>query len=343
MSIKITNHFGIGSWRMLLAVLVAASHLWADMLQGYAAYAVWGFYVLSGYLMTYVVSYKYGFTVGGLRNFAFNRLLRIYPSYYVAFAFGVVAIMWLNANGVNSARLNPEMGLPVSFFWINPITLLPIFPRTSLPVAVSSALSIEIGAYFLIPIMARWVRVAWLTLAISGIYSLSHGLMPASFADRYALFLPCLMTFTTGSLVCHYRESLLRWSMPCLSVLIWLLHGLIWLYLSSYPWTIGLYASMLLSAWVTLSLTSQASSKVDAVLGDMSYPMYLLHTIVGALLLAYFGYDRAFSFFLTSFVITLLLAWLMAIGFERKLHRFKREGRRAAAAPSSANLVSSSK
>ena len=51
---------GFGAWRFLLAVLVAVSHLWGGMIHAPAAYAVWGFFVLSGYLMTLVLGHKYG-------------------------------------------------------------------------------------------------------------------------------------------------------------------------------------------------------------------------------------------------------------------------------------------
>jgi peptidoglycan/LPS O-acetylase OafA/YrhL len=74
---------GLGTWRFFLAAVVAISHLWAGMIDGPAAYAVWGFFVLSGYLMTLVLTTKYGTAPAGLRQFATNRLLRIYPSFIV--------------------------------------------------------------------------------------------------------------------------------------------------------------------------------------------------------------------------------------------------------------------
>ena len=73
--LRIADGLGLGSWRLLLAFLVAISHLWARMLHGPAAYAVWGFYLLSGYLMTHVLRTKYGFRPRGLLAYASNRVL----------------------------------------------------------------------------------------------------------------------------------------------------------------------------------------------------------------------------------------------------------------------------
>lgn len=319
--------FGVGTWRLLLAALVASSHLWSRMVQGYAAYAVWAFFVLSGYLMTFVVKHKYGFDRRGLRDFAFNRFLRIYPSYFVALIFGVVVIQWLAYNCVEGVRLNPELTMPHGLAWLNPVTLLPIFPRSGLPVAVSNALSVEIGAYFLIPLMARSASTAWVAVIVSVVATWNLGFQPGSFADRYVLFLPCLMTFAAGSLICHYRDWLLRFVMPRVSVLVWLIHGGLWLKWDWFPWTVGLYTSIILSAWVTISLTAHKSSKLDALLGDMSYPVYLIHTSVGALFLIQFGYGRSFTYFAVAFAVTLVASWAMAVGLERPLHRLKRRPR----------------
>ncbi|GAA0906442.1 acyltransferase [Rothia nasimurium] len=324
---KLTLHFGVGAWRFLLAVLVAASHLWVNMVQGYAAYAVWAFFVLSGYLMTFVIKHKYGVDRRGLRDFAFNRFLRIYPSYLVAFVFGIVVILWMRYNCIEGTRLNPEFFMPEGWGWLNPLTLLPVFPHNGLPVAVSNALSVEIGAYFLIPLMARSASTAWIAIIVSAVATWNLGFQTSSFADRYVLFLPCLMTFATGSLICHYRDNLLRFARPRLSLLIWMIHGGLWVKWDWIPWTVGLYTSMVLSAWVTLSLTAHKSSKIDSLLGDMSYPIYLIHTTIGALFLAQFGYGRPFVFFATAFVVTIVVSLLMAIGLERPLHRLKKKPR----------------
>ncbi len=317
--------FGFGTWRLLLAVLVAMSHLWARMIDGYAAYSVWGFFVLSGYLMTYVLSRKYGFQPSGLKAYAFNRLIRIMPSYYLTALIGVITIVALK-NCVDLTRLNPQFAMPHGREWLNPLTLLPMFQGSNLPVPVSSALATEMGTYILMPLLARSRSTAWLALILGIVANASIGFESSSFAERYTYFGTCMVAFAAGSLTCHYIEVLRRYSMPAVSLVAWVLHGLVWFKWDSWPWTYGMYMSVLLSAWVVVSLDARQTSSMDKMLGDLSYPMYLLHTTVAAWLLPSFGFGRSFSFFFLAFALTLMASWLLVICLDRPLARIKLQG-----------------
>lgn len=326
-----TSWFGIGSWRLLLAGFVAASHLWARMVQGPAAYAVWGFYVLSGYLMTYVLIRKYGFDARGIKDYAFNRFIRIYPGYWIALVLGVVVYTILTRNGIDPTQLNPEYFLPTGWSWLNPLTLFPLFPHTGLPVAVSNALAIEIGAYILMPLLARSRAAAWVTAIISGLVALDLGFTTDTFATRYATLVPSLLPFAVGSLLCHYRSYLARFAAPHLSIVVWLVHAVAWWKFPSWPWSYGLYVSVVLSAWVTLSLAQKKPTRTDTLFGDLSYPVYLLHTIVGACFLGIWGPARPLRFAVLAIAVTLVVSFIMMLFVERPLYRLKKRGGRAAA------------
>lgn len=311
---------GFGAWRFLLAFLVAISHLYAGMIHGPAAYAVWGFFVLSGYLMTLVLTTKYGFSPAGLKDYAFNRFLRIFPSYWLVSAIGVVTILYMRSRGVDLLGLNPEFQLPQDTQgWAFVVTLLPVFNRSGMPVPVSSALAVEVGTYILIPLMAISRPAAWLGLLLSFFLNAHYGFASASFGARYSEFLTGLLPFAAGALVCHYRHALSYLVLPRLSVLAWLAHCLIWLYYDPWPWTYGLYSSTLLSAWVVLSLAGVRGGKLDGWLGDLSYAVYLIHTTAAAWFLPAMGPSRSMPFFLVSFAVTLALSTLLVIFVERPL------------------------
>ena len=318
--------FGFGTCRLILASLVAMSHLWDGMVHGYAAYAVWAFFVLSGFLMTLILTTKYGFSAEGLRTYAFNRFMRIFPLYWLAAIVGLVTLWYQGRHGISLQQINGEFYWPQSFEqWLHVITLFPGFQRGGLPVPVSNALAIEVGFYMLMPLMARSRSTAWFALVIAAILNLKLGIVGESFAQRYATFLPCMLPFAAGALACHYREALSRFNMPWTSTVAWLLHGLLWLVVPPWPWHWGLYVSLVLSVWMVVSLYSQPSGRVDRMLGDMSYPVYLIHTTVAAWFVCACGFARPFEFFLKAFALTLLLSWLIVLLVDRPLARVKRK------------------
>jgi peptidoglycan/LPS O-acetylase OafA/YrhL len=315
---------GFGTWRFFLAFLVVISHLWADMLQGPAAYAVWGFFVLSGYLMTYVLSEKYGDSKAGLSDFAFNRLLRIFPAYAVAAVCGWLVLRGLPHFGADPATLNGQFVKPISLVdWIKNLTLLPLTDGGALLVPVSGALAVEVGAYVLMPLLAFSRSAAWLGLILSLLLNWKHGIVLDTFGLRYSSFLTCFAPFALGSLVTHYRVRLAGLKTPA-SVVVWCLHGLLWLVDPHWPWMYGLYVSALLSAWVVLSLADYRTGRLDAWLGDLSYSLYLFHTTVAALLLPLMGNGRSFRFFAASFVLSMIVCYLVLVCVERPLQGLKK-------------------
>lgn len=315
----------LGTWRFFLAFLVAISHLWAQMIHGPAAYAVWGFFLISGYLMTHVVKHKYGWTPSGLRDYAVNRFIRIYPAYALACAAGYWALNWLPSSGIQPAELNPEFVLPTHWRdWLTNLTLLPFWGSGRLLVPVSNALSIEVGVYLLIPLMAAAPACALLGVILSGVLNWQLGLTPEQFGIRYSGFLTCFMAFGIGSWVCHYKLMLEKFAHPIASSVAWLAHGTVWLLWGVWPWTWGLYFSLFLTAWVLISFVDRQPSAWDKWLGDLSYPVYLFHTTVGIAFFGWFDNQRSFNFFMASFWTTMVLCWAVVVLIDKPLQRIKR-------------------
>src|SRR5438105_2580714 len=84
-----------GTYRTILALFVVASHLGG--IPGFAGYAVFGFYILSGYLMTFILQVNYGYSWSGVLKYAANRFLRIFPLYWVATLISITLVIALGS------------------------------------------------------------------------------------------------------------------------------------------------------------------------------------------------------------------------------------------------------
>src|SRR6266496_1806977 len=80
-----------GTYRLLLAIMVVFQHLGG--IEDVGGYAVFGFYALSGYLMTLILHQNYGYSAKGRSKYAVNRFLRIYPLYWTVALVSFVIVV----------------------------------------------------------------------------------------------------------------------------------------------------------------------------------------------------------------------------------------------------------
>jgi peptidoglycan/LPS O-acetylase OafA/YrhL len=318
--------FGLGAFRFFLAGLVAISHLWEDMMHGPAAYSVWGFYVISGYLMAYILNNHYEYSKKGIITFYYNRFIRIFPAYYFALLLSVLVYKFCVIQGVSTIILNPQFLKPIEIEqYLFNILLLPIFDSSAELVPVSSALSLEVGFYLLAPLLTvnKWCSLTAIVITAGVNYKI--GINIEHFADRYAGYWTALFAFSVGSSIFFFKDSfklrLGKWS-----YVLWISNCLIWFWYPYYPWTIGLYISVLLTIFILLELIEKKSSSLDNLLGDMSYIIYLLHTTFGYLLICVMTNlkIRGFNFFLVTAFLTLITSLLYVLYIDRYLQdKFK--------------------
>lgn len=323
---------GLGSFRFLLAFCVAISHLYADMIHGPAAYAVWGFFVLSGFLMTLILNENYGNSVSGLKAYAQNRFLRIFPQYLLACLIGLITFAVAAKLKTDVTQLNPEARIPTgtSDIFAN-LLLNPVWtPTSGRLVPVSGALATEVGAYLLFPLFFRSITAVLAVMAVSFFASFERGFHCDTFAIRYTAMSTCMLAFGFGALMYHLKDRLAMFQAPMYSTLCWILHCLIWLFFPYYPWEAGLYVSVILSGWVVISLFPLKVGALDRMLGDLTYPFYLLHTTVGVWILISwkdaFGL-RSLPFALISMATTIAVSIVIIIYFDRPIMKLKKKPR----------------
>jgi peptidoglycan/LPS O-acetylase OafA/YrhL len=326
-----------GTYRTLLALMVVALHL-GDV-RAIGVYAVFGFYCLSGYLMTYIMCTNYGFTSSGILKYAVNRGLRIYPIYWVSILFTVILI-WLFGSDVTTSvnrglyLLGELEGILRNIFLFFPFRE---FPRLTPP---AWALTVEIFFYILIGLglsKNKLITMGWFILSVAyHIYAYASLL---GFAERYYTIFAASLPFATGALIFHYRSVLLTYVNK--------LKGVRYSYFPYFllslilvNWALGVklrqsadlffYINYLLCALMVNVLSERKklpfiSRKFDKLMGDFSYPIYLIHYQVGVIVIVCFGalrisFERGeMMFMLVSIPVIFAFSWLFIIGIERPI------------------------
>lgn len=326
-----------GTYRYGLAFCVAISHMWGNMIGGPAAYAVWGFYALSGYLMTLVLNEKYGFSPRGVARFAANRALRIYPAYYVV-CLGMFLLFYFAPGG--SARFLPNLTMPRTFkSWLFSLTLLTKSDGGEL-LHGSAALRVEMWYYIAMALgLARSRRISTAWFAASVAYTAWLLKRDTPFAERYVFIAACSLPFSVGAMVYHWREKLPVIRSPWAAVAaaaIWWLHVWFGLNIKGGPWIYGLYTSLAVSVFAMITLMNQQARSLpprlvalDRLLGNLSYPIYLCHWGVGIVVTMLAGLTRPnINIFYIGFPIVNIVAYTIYRYIEEPL-----AGRKLATSP----------
>jgi peptidoglycan/LPS O-acetylase OafA/YrhL len=323
-----------GTLRTLLALVVVAAHL--GPLDNIGPYAVFGFYVLSGYLMTAILHDRYGYTRAGVLRYAANRLLRIYPLYLVALVLSVLLVALL---GNTAARgYHPQLGLDVSTTELlrNLFLMLSINTDTRW-VPPAWALTVELFFYAAMGLgLSRHpaVCLGWLLASVA--YTCYLWVGGASASYRYFPIAAASLPFAMGACLHHLRQQpwrVVAWlrsprNLPLFACAFSL--NLVFGSLVDGKLAFGLpfYLNLAL-AWLLIAhLALRESSRwqpLDAALGELSYPVYLLHYQAGMLLLL-LGLDAQrgdISFMLWGSLLTVLLAWAVSRVLEPAIQRLR--------------------
>ncbi len=312
-----------GTFRLVLALMVMYSHLTRFGYSGQIA--VFGFYCLSGYLMTRIVNGPYRDGLGGFSRYLLNRILRIYPAYFLALA---LALAWiLLRSGIHGAEW---LAVRWPSILIPNLTLMGPGPRSAMILPHTWSLYIEFVHYIAIgALLGRWRRVSILWAIVAVEIPIFGLLFRADLPAQWYYFQPigATLPFAIGSLIWHFRVRFARLggrtALICGGCFIVL--GLA-VGQNALPQSIGLlvalYATLPLVALVIAALMNLPNASFDDLLGDLAYPVFLIHTIVISVVQTIAGGAGPWVAFF-SVTMTLALSWLIVMAVERPLQRFR--------------------
>ena len=322
-----------GIFRTLLALAVVSDHLGGTAYSG--PYAVFGFYALSGYLMTLILHRTYGYSPAGLGRYAANRLLRIMPVYLLA-ALLSLALVWALGEAWTRA-FHENIGSPASMEeWLRNLFLVLSISTDTRLVPPAWALTVELSFYLLIGLgLSRTRLICFLWLAASVAYTayLLHG--NASFSYRYYTMAAASLPFSMGASLYHVRQMTRGGAFERLIERPWIAPGLAVALFANYAAARAasaslaqgglFYLNLILMVALIAHLSSRSPTTVDQRIGDLSYPIYLTHFQAGLLVTwAIADVSRGTALFLAASLLPVLtLAWLVKVFVEAPIERLR--------------------
>jgi peptidoglycan/LPS O-acetylase OafA/YrhL len=266
--------------RFILAAMVVVSHLTSLNI---GRPAVLLFFMLSGYWVSRLLA---GWEAS-VPLFYVSRTLRVWPLYAV-----VTVLAWLLHAHAEAVR--PES------LW-SALTLLGLAARAGDVIGVSWSLDIELQFYLAIPLITlaaqRLQPLAVLALAVA-----AFGLGIALFAAHVPTLLFYLPAFTAAMTM-----------VPALSGLLFKAQ-----FTDSLAQNLGQMAWILLLAPFVAWNINQPSDRFDRWLGDLSYPLYLVHLPVVRMLAEVMPVTGAGGK-LVAVVAVLVVSIAMFMGVDRPL------------------------
>ena len=271
--------------------MVVIQHLWLWH-SFIGVFAVFGFFVISGYLMTLIMRDSYGYSFFGRRAFVVNRFLRIYPLYWVSIL--LVALLLVVLGGQSGLDMHRIMRMPsTAVEWFQNLALFyPAWnPADVEPklLPVSWALAVELFFYLAICAgVSRTLRrtLVWVAISLAFVVFSVADDMP--WRERYITFAAGSLPFSLGALIYHLPK-LQAASLDRLAGMLFLLllaNAAAWALRDYATWPqvseIGFYLNLAITAALVYSIASGGrlyitSRKLDRLIGDYSYPIYLFH------------------------------------------------------------------
>ncbi|WP_027037574.1 acyltransferase family protein [Mesorhizobium ciceri] len=309
-----------GTFRLFLAILVVYTHLGPPHGSSLGKHAVFGFYVLSGYLMTRVLNEVYQFRAA---PFALNRLLRLYPMYIVVAVLSVPAVLWLPDPG----EFNNRFGMPNGAWpWLQSFLMMPtvIMPPFRL-VPVSWSIAVEVVNYAILwAFTARNPRFAWTAFAVSVAVHVVAFLITSDHNVRYFPWYAAMLPFSVGALIYFHGAEIIHGMMKA---------GRHWRWLVAAAWvgTLALafhlgaidrlapevvsYLGILTMAAFIVALSDLKAGSFDKTLGELAYPVFLTHYLVAVVAhrLILDSMPRGVLLFSVSLVLMLVLSQVLVM------------------------------
>lgn len=272
----------MGTYRFLLAITVALSHMEVTFLGGHdpGVTAVISFFLISGFVMTGLVRTYYS-AVDKVPMFYLDRLARIVPQYLfflllTAAGFQVFHFSSPYLDGVSAVGIIANLlVIPLDFFMYNPgIAGCMLIPQ-------AWSLGLELTFYLLFPlIMLGRYRSIFLLVSVMVWLVAAFGMINTD-AWGYRLLPGTLFMFLLGSYI--YDDRRIAWNHAAVRALLLLPACAILLVIFGkmrLPYTFEVLLGLALGIPALFWLARLERKGWDDILGNLSYGLFLSHFLV---------------------------------------------------------------
>jgi peptidoglycan/LPS O-acetylase OafA/YrhL len=327
--------------RYILAAIVAQTHLRSLGADWSGQIAVFGFYTLSGYLMTRVLNERYGFAWRGTAAFLINRVLRLWPSYCVIMGLALLALQFRPLSNFFFLIRTPHTALDI-------ITNITIVGQVSFdfvqwlplakPLVTSWSLSIEMCSYILLGVYFARSPGRLMVFAALGFASIAASTAWCAlssnpgqygtycFQNRYGVIQAGFMPFAFGGLFYFYEKSIANgllkhrgFALAGLACAIGAMFAGPKVYATIGPF-IGIPG-----VWLLLSAArgSAGPTRVQDFFGRASYHLFISHMPLAAVLSVGFGVPaETFTIYVLTVALALALS-LLLVPMEHHVNAFR--------------------
>ena len=283
----------LGILRFVLAMFVVVAHLTegTQFFSHWGIFAVFGFYLVSGYLITLILNDVYQFQAS---QFALNRFLRLFPVFYAVLVLSTLIVFL--APGAAAYHPAWEIKTRLADVFGN-LLLFPFefYDHAFRIVPPTWSVGVEIINYFLLwLVIARSRLLAVAAVLLSLAYHLISLGMDEKWETRYFPAYAAVLPFALGALIYFSHGRLARFSSATVKPT-FMIAALLWIAnivtcgivagLGGPHFNIFYYLNLLFLLVIVGVITTPGLGHLfkrsGKLLGDLSYPVFLIHWQIG--------------------------------------------------------------